>query len=151
MSVLIALHVLAGMIWVGGMFFAYLVLRPVAARLLEPPQRLSLWLRVLERFFAWVWTAVLVLFITGYWIVFGYLGGFGRVGVYVHIMHLLAIVMTLIYAHVFFAPYQRLQHHVEASDWPAAGMALAQIRKLVGTNLLVGLALVAIATGGRWG
>ena len=65
-------------------------------------------------------------------------------------MHLLAIVMALIYAHVFFAPYQHLKRHVEASEWPAAGTALAQVRKLVGSNLLIGLVLVAIATGGRW-
>ena len=150
MSVLIALHVLAAVVWVGGMFFAYMALRPVAASLLEPPQRLALWNRVLERFFAWVWTAVVMLFVSGYWIVFGYFGGFGSVGVHVHIMHLLAVVMLLVYAHVFFAPYKRLQRHVDASEWPAAGEALAQIRGLVGTNLLIGLVLVAVASGGRW-
>ncbi len=150
MSVLFALHVLAAVIWVGGMFFAYTTLRPVAGSLLEPPQRLALWRRVLERFFAWVWTAVVVLFASGYWMVFGYLGGFGAVGIHVHIMHLLAIVMALIYAYLFFAPYQRLQRQVDAGDWPAAGATLAQIRKLVGTNLLIGLVLVSIAAGGRW-
>ena len=150
MSVLIALHVLAAVVWVGGMFFAYTTLRPVAASVLEPPQRLALWQRVLERFFAWVWTAVVLLFVTGYWMVFGHFGGFGSVGVHVHIMHLLAVAMALIYAHVFFAPYQRLQQHVDGGDWPAAAADLAQVRKLVGTNLLIGLALVAVASGGRW-
>ena len=42
MSVTITLHLLSAVIWVGGMFFAYMVLRPAAATLLEPPQRLPL-------------------------------------------------------------------------------------------------------------
>ena len=33
MAVLLALHVLAAVIWVGGMFFAYMVLRPSAGPL----------------------------------------------------------------------------------------------------------------------
>ncbi len=42
-SSLLALHVLAVVIWVGGMFFAYNALRPAAAEVLEPPNRLKLW------------------------------------------------------------------------------------------------------------
>lgn len=36
------LHVLAASVWVGGMFFAYMALRPVAATQLQPPARLGL-------------------------------------------------------------------------------------------------------------
>ena len=39
MALAITLHILGAVIWVGGMFFAYMALRPVAAALLEPPQR----------------------------------------------------------------------------------------------------------------
>ena len=41
MTLAISLHVLAAVIWVGGMFFAWIVLRPVAASQLEPPARLT--------------------------------------------------------------------------------------------------------------
>ena len=34
-SVLVALHVLAAIIWVGGMFFAYVMVRPAMAGLLR--------------------------------------------------------------------------------------------------------------------
>ena len=60
------LHVLCALIWVGGMFFAWMILRPAAVNTLQAPQRLSLWCDVLPRFFAWVWLAVLVLPITGF-------------------------------------------------------------------------------------
>jgi uncharacterized membrane protein len=59
-------------------------------------------------------------------------------------------VMMLIFFHVFFAPFKRLKRAVAAEDWAAGGKSLAQIRSLVGVNLLIGLAIIAIASGGRY-
>ena len=70
MSIAIGLHILAAVIWIGGMFFAYMVLRPVAASQLEPPARLTLWAACFDRFFVWVWLAVVLLPLSGYWILF---------------------------------------------------------------------------------
>jgi uncharacterized membrane protein len=56
----IAIHALAAVLWVGGMFFAYMVLRPSAGPL-EAPVRLQLWDRVFSRFFPWVWASVATL------------------------------------------------------------------------------------------
>ena len=50
----ITLHLLAAVIWVGGMFFAYMALRPATGSL-EPSIRLTLWSQTLKRFFPWVW------------------------------------------------------------------------------------------------
>ena len=52
------LHLAGVVVWVGGMFFAYVCLRPVAAETLDPPLRLTLWVKVFERFFRFVWAAV---------------------------------------------------------------------------------------------
>ncbi len=64
-TLLYVLHLLAALAWVGGMFFAWMILRPAAVAVLQPPERLRLWLDVFLRFFAWVWAAVLVLPISG--------------------------------------------------------------------------------------
>ena len=56
-----ALHVLAAVVWVGGMFFAYVVLRPAVGDIEPASERLKLWARVFPRFFAWVWAVVIVL------------------------------------------------------------------------------------------
>ncbi|RMG59236.1 MAG: hypothetical protein D6717_01645 [Gammaproteobacteria bacterium] len=149
MSIALALHVLSVVVWVGGMFFAYMCLRPAAVEVLEPPLRLQLWVATFRRFFPFVWAAVILIPAAGYWMI-GKFGGFANLPLYVHIMNGLGIVMILIFLHVFFAPYRRLRRAVEAADWPAGGKALAQIRMLVGTNTLIGLATVAIATGGRY-
>lgn len=150
MPIAITLHILSAVIWVGGMFFAWMALRPVAASLLEPPLRLPLWAQTFARFFPWVWAAVLALPASGYWMIYAAFGGFGNVGLHVHLMHVLGIVMILIFLHVYFAPYRRLRRHVAAGDFPVAGRDLAQIRRLVGLNLILGLIVIALATGGAY-
>ena len=53
----LTLHILGAVVWVGGMFAAYVCLRP-AAGALEPPQRLTLWRGFFAKFFPWVWVSV---------------------------------------------------------------------------------------------
>ena len=62
----------------------------------------------------------------------------------------LGILMMLIFLHVYFAPFRRLQRAVDAEDWPAGGKQLAQIRMMIGINLLLGLFTIAVASGGRY-
>jgi uncharacterized membrane protein len=135
------LHILGITVWVGGMFFAYMALRPIAASALQPPQRLQLWVGVFRKFFFWVWLSVLLILASGLYM----MALIGKPPVYVMVMATLGIVMMLIFAHVFFAGYKRLKRAVAAADWPAGGAALGQIRMLVGVNLILGL--VTIATG----
>lgn len=147
MSLLIAVHGLIAMIWVGGMFFAYVVLRP-AAQTIEAPLRLRLWAQTFERFFPWVWAAVILLPATGYVLITTRLGGFAHLPLAINVMQGLGIVMILLYLHVFFAPYRRLRTGVEAGDFVKAGQALRQIRQLIGVNMVLGLITVFVALAG---
>ncbi|MEE2729983.1 MAG: CopD family protein [Pseudomonadota bacterium] len=150
MVLALALHLLSAVIWVGGMFFAYVALRPVAAELLEPPLRLRLWRQVFARFFVWVSLAVVLLLCSGLWMIFGFYGGMGNTRPYVHVMLLLGIIMMLIYAHVFFAPYRRLIRAVESENWSEGGVQLGKMRKLIALNLTLGLIVVVVASAGRY-
>jgi uncharacterized membrane protein len=150
-SLLLALHVLAAMIWVGGMFFAHQVLRP-AIGTVEPAIRLPIWRRVFGRFFPWVWLSIGLLVASGYGMVFGHFGGFARVGLHIHVMQGTGILMMLLFAHLFFAPWRRFRAAVDSGDFVAAAKQLAQIRLIVGINLLLGIVtIVAGATGRYWG
>ncbi len=150
-SVLLILHALSAVVWVGGMFFAHQVLRP-AAGALEPGPRLTLWSRVLGRFFAWVFAAIALLLLTGYAMVFGVYAGFGGVGVYVHVMQGIGIVMMLLFFHLYFAPWRRFRAAVARQDWAEGGLQLSQIRTIVTINLVLGVIVVAIGSSGRyWG
>lgn len=146
----ISLHTLAAAVWVGGMFFAHQVLRPVAAQQLEPPQRLKLWSGVFSRFFPWVWVFVIILPLTGYWLVFKLFGGMNSVGTHIHVMQGLGWVMILMFMHLYFAPYKRIREAVITENWPEAGKQLNQIRRIVGINLVLGLIVIAAAAGGRY-
>jgi uncharacterized membrane protein len=132
------------------MFFAYTVLRPVAASVLEPPQRLTVWAGVFGRFFPWVWASIIIVLASGYWMLLGPFGGFANAPVFVHIMNGLGLIMMLIFMHVYFAPYQKLRKAVAEQRWPDGGKALAQIRVLVGINTLIGLLTIVIAAGGKY-
>ncbi len=149
MSILLALHLLAAVVWVGGMFFAYMALRPAAGPL-EPAVRLALWQRVFDRFLHWVWAAVALLLVTGYWMALGPLGGFEGLGIHIHIMQGLGWIMILLFLHLYFAPYRRLRAALAADDIPKAARCLSQIRLIVAANLALGLLVVAVAAGGRY-
>lgn len=141
------LHVAAVVIWVGGMFFAYVCLRPVAATQLEPPARLRLWRGVFGRFFPWVWAAVVATLVSGLAMMLAV--GMKAAPLHWHLMFGLGLLMMAVFLHVFFAPYKRLVRAVDAADWPAGAAALAQIRKLVGLNTTLGFVTVLLATAGR--
>jgi uncharacterized membrane protein len=144
-------HILAAVVWVGGMFFAHQVLRPAAATL-EPGPRLTLWSRVLGRFFAWVIAAIILLLLSGYTLVFGVYGGFRAIGLYVNLMQGLGILMMLLFLHLYFAPWRRFRAAVARQDWGEGGRQLGQIRTIVTINLVLGLVIAAIGGSGRyWG
>lgn len=149
MAIALALHVLSAVIWVGGMFFAYVCLRPAAATLLEPAERLRLWENVFTRFFPFVIAAIVVLIVSGHGLIALY-GGFAAVGKHVHMMLASGYLMIALFLHVYFAPFKRLKRFVAAENWSDAAHNLNQMRKLVGINLVLGLLTVVIASGGRF-
>lgn len=146
---LLAVHVLAAVFWVGGMAFAYLVLRPAAGPL-EAPVRLALWRRVFERFLPWVGIGVAALLVSGYGMIFAMFGGFRGLPLYVNLMQGLGIVMVLIYLHLTFAPWKRMRAALDHGDGPAAGRNLNQIRRIVAVNLVLGIVVILTATTGRY-
>lgn len=107
MALSLFLHLLSVVVWVGGMFFAYMALRPVAAGVLEPPQRLTLWAGVFGKFFPWVWASVALILPSGLYML-AKLGG-ASAPLYAWLMLVAGVAMMLIFAHVFFAPYQALK------------------------------------------
>lgn len=148
------LHVLSIVVWIGGMVFAHFFLRPAVA-LLDPPVRLRLMHDVLGRFFKAVLVAALLTLASGLWMI-------GRVAKQVvqsggsfemplawTVMAVLGVAMVAIFMHIRFALFSRLGRAVAASEWPAGGAALVQIRTWVSINLALGV-IVLLVTLMRW-
>ena len=162
-ALLLFLHVLGVVIWVGGMFMMHFAVRPSAVELLSPPQRVPLLAATLRRFFGWVTIAVLVVLASGLLMFFGigmaagamaagknaFLEGIRLAHVSVHAMFIIGLVMMAIYAHIRLAPFKRLQGAVTAQDWAAGARHLDQLRQLVAINLALGVIVIAVATLGR--
>ena len=144
-SLVYSLHVLAALVWVGGMFFAWMVLRPAAMKALEGPARLKLWVEVFQGFFRWVWVAVVLLPVSGVGMLHMHFNGFETAPRYVQVMMGLYVVMTALFIRIQALMLPELRTAVIAQDWPAGAAVLGKIRRLVGINLIVGLVLVAIA------
>jgi uncharacterized membrane protein len=143
MQLLKFIHVLSVVIWVGGIFFAYVVLRPSIVEILEPPQRLRLWNAVFRRFFTWVWVIIAALLASGLYLIQMF-GGMAYVAPHIHIMLALGLAMMAIFGYLYFACYKPLSIHVENQRWQEAGAMLAKIRKLVAVNLALGLITIAV-------
>ena len=141
------LHIAGVVVWVGGMFFAWMCLRPVAAVQLEPPARLRLWAAVFARFFPWVWAAVAGILFSGVWTLV--VVGMRQAPMHWHLMFLLGLIMMAIFVYAVAQPYAQLQAAVAAQNWPAGGKALGRIRQLVGVNLMLGVVTIAVTTLGR--
>jgi uncharacterized membrane protein len=142
----LALHQIGTIIWIGGMFFAHVALRPTVNQLLDPPVRLPLMLAVFTRFFPWVWVAIALLWTSGLWVFLGLFGG--KAPIHVHVMMGLAAVMTAIFVFIWSVPFRKMGPAVEAEDWAGAGARLGLIRKLILTNLLLGLVTAMTGAAG---
>ena len=148
-AVLKTVHLLAILVWMGGMVFVHFFLRP-SLSLLEPPARLRLMHEVLGRFFQAVLVASLLTLASGVWML-------GRVAKQVvqsggsfnmpwqwTVMAVLGTLMVAIFLHIRFALFKRLARTVAASDWPAGGAALGQIRQWVLVNLVLGTVILLL-------
>jgi uncharacterized membrane protein len=135
-------HILCAVLWVGGMFFALVVMRPSLAAL-EPAQRIAVHNRVFRKFFLVVWHALALIIISGYvvvWLVYRF--DFAHLPWNINAMQALGWIMTIIFLVIVFGPYRRFR---AAASTARAAAALETIRKLMLANLVLGLITVVIA------
>jgi uncharacterized membrane protein len=135
-----ALHLLCAVLWVGGMFFAYVVLRPSLAAI-EAPQRMLLHTQVFRKFFLVIWHAMPLIIITGFGML-GFIGGMANAPWQIHTMLGLGLLMAAVFLAIFFGPYRQFRR---TTDRNRMASSLDNIRKLIGVNLILGLLTVIVA------
>jgi uncharacterized membrane protein len=143
------LHLLAIIVWIGGMVFAHFFLRP-ALPAFEPAVRVRLMHAVLGRFFNAVLAAIAITLATGVWMIGNVAKQVVQAGAHFSmplewaVMATLGILMMLIFGHIRFSLYKRLSRAAQAADWSAGAAALLQIRFWVLTNLGLGVLIVLV-------
>ncbi|MFC5430442.1 CopD family protein [Paraburkholderia denitrificans] len=146
LGIALFLHLLSVAVWVGGMVFALFCLRP-ALEDLSPQLRLPLWEAVHKRFFNWIGVAVIVILLTG-----GYmLMVFGGAGApwQLNAMAALGSIMMLLFGHIIFVAFPAIRRAVQAQRWPDGARAVVTVRRLVMFNLVLGVLTIGIAVSGR--
>ena len=145
------LHLIAGIVWMGGMTFMLFALRPAVIIAMEAQPRAILMGQVWKRFYAMVLASIVVLFATGthlYTATFRatrLATGDGGVPLGWNIMLVLGLVMMLIFGHIYFAGFKKYKRAVAAGDWPLAAKAASLIHTMTLINFSLGwLAIVAV-------
>lgn len=149
MSIPIAIHLLAALIWVGGMFFALVMVRPAALEL-DTEHRVRLWMNIMNRFIHWIWGAVIALPVTGYWMLYAHMGGMEYAGTHILIMQIVGWMMIALFLFVFFVPYQGMRRMFDKLLMPEAGLYMEWIRTIMSINLLLGIGVILVAVTGRF-
>lgn len=147
-AALLCLHLLSAALWVGGMAVMHFAVRPAAVQTLEPPLRLPFMASALQRFFALVSGAIVVLLASGL-LLLSLRGGFAAAHWGVRAMVALGLLMMAVYGHIRLILWPRLQQAVAARVWPQAAAQLNAIRVRVAFNLLLGVLVFALAVLAR--
>jgi uncharacterized membrane protein len=135
-----ALHLLCSVLWVGGMFFAYVVLRPSLAAI-EAPQRMLLHTQVFRKFFLVIWHVMPVILITGF-VMLGLRWDMATAPWQINAMMGMGLVMAAVFLAIFFGPYRQFRRTIDRNRMASS---LDNIRKLIGVNLVLGLITVIVA------
>jgi uncharacterized membrane protein len=147
------IHLLAIIVWIGGMVFAQFFLRP-ALGALEAPDRMRLMHAVLSRFFNAVLLMAALALTSGIWMIGRTAHQMAQASVKFNmpiewmVMALLGTLMMAIFGHIRFVLYLRLGRAVSAAAWPVAAAVLASIRTWVMVNLALGMVIVVVTVLG---
>jgi uncharacterized membrane protein len=145
------LHLMAGIVWMGGMTLMLFALRPAAMASMEAQPRAVLMGQVWQRFYVWVLVSVVVLFGTGthlYTSTFRaarLATGSGSVPLGWNVMLVLGITMMLVFGHIFFAGFKKYKRAIAAGQWPLAAKAGDLIHKMTLLDFALGwLAIISV-------
>ncbi len=140
-------HLVGVVVWVGGMFFAHMALRP-SVQALAPPERLTLLAATLTRFLSWVAVASLAVVASGF-AMLSFMGAHAMANPWLASMAIAGLVMAGIYLFIVAGPFRALRDGVAAADWPRAGAAMQRVRRWVAVNLCLGMAVVTFGVLAR--
>lgn len=133
------LHLIATVIWIGGMFFNIFVLRP-SLGIIEQEQRVKLGYTVLKRFLPFAWISIIILFITGIFL---------RNYETLIFKHIIVLFMVLIVAIISFILFPKLtpivlQERIQDEKRKELIKINGKIVLLVKINLMLGILVMLL-------
>ncbi|GJL63805.1 MAG: hypothetical protein NPIRA04_24590 [Nitrospirales bacterium] len=142
------IHLTAAIFWVGGMLFLSLVAVPLLKREADPAQAQRWFLNVAKRFRSFVWMAIAVLVITGFFLLSNHLDFSGPLSSWPTILMIkLALVLLLIVTSVshdrIIGPKVRTIKQKASAEWTSADRILVRVGPWIGRmTMILGLTVV---------
>lgn len=141
----LSLHVIGAALWVGGLGYAIIVLRPSIAVLDQPAARIQLHLQSMKRFLRLTWHIMPLVLLTGWVMVFTLYGGFAALPWAVNAMQAGALIMTAIFLYLYFGPFRRFRRAIRPGP-----ELIGRMRTLVTINLVIGVLVLVFASIGHF-
>ncbi|MCG0994239.1 hypothetical protein LHT11_03355 [Acetobacter indonesiensis] len=141
-SLILALHIISIVVWIGGAAYATIILRP-SLSLLDATQRNSVHLQTLGRFFRMLMHVIPTVLITG-WLMIIHEGGFAHAPWTTNVMQLLGLIMAGLFVRVQMGPYQKARRAIRPQ--PAT---FDSIRNQILVIVALGLLTILVAALGH--
>ena len=148
-GIALAVHALAAVLLVGGLFFSLLILRP-SAQTLDHNLNLTLWRDTLSRFLPRGWIGIALLLLTGHGMVRLVYSHLSSAPSFVRAMLGLAVLLTGVFAYVQFVHWRRFARAVQSAEWTAAERFIRPLRLGLTVMLVLGLLTVLVGSAGRY-
>ncbi|MFN3599018.1 MAG: hypothetical protein ACK4VK_04705 [Aquificaceae bacterium] len=128
---LLFLHLFFAVVWIGGMIYSLLFLRPSLREITQQETRDRFLRAVFSKFFLAVWISILVIFISGMGLWHGYRRDFTENTLF-HTKLFLFGLMAFLFFYIYFFLFRKNR--------------LTHIPNLIGVNLLMGILILLIIT-----
>jgi uncharacterized membrane protein len=149
MSVALPIHIVATVVWLGGLFLLSAVLQP-SIRHFDSKLVLSVWSQTLGRFLAWGSVSLIVIVATGIALVNLRFGGFSGMPTAHRWNMVLGIPAIALYAYLCFVPWQRYRRAMSRGDSKAAETSVRAIRRIMAVVLALGLAASVVSAAAHY-
>jgi uncharacterized membrane protein len=144
------IHMIAIIVWLGGLFLLTVVLGPTI-RDMAPTARASIWYRVLSRFFVWGSIALAAIVASGIAVVRLRFGGLSGVPA-IHQWNMIVGIPAIgLYVYAQLIPWRTCRRATAVDDWILAEKSISRIRTLFGIALTMALVAAVVSSVARLG
>jgi uncharacterized membrane protein len=148
MTLALPIHIVAIVVWLGGLFLMSLVVQP-SIRGLDSRLALSLWSRTLSRFMVWGSVSLIAIVASGIALVNLRFGGFSGMPTLHRLNMVIGIPAIALFAYVALVKWQRARRALARGDSIAAETSIRTIRRLMAIILAFGLIASIVSAVGR--
>lgn len=149
LGLVLAIHILAVIVWLGGMFFLTVVL-DTGASLPDRSAALSSWERALSRFLPWGLLSLGMILATGVTLVFSVFGGYAHIPNIHRVNMLIGIPAIALFVYLCVLPWRRLRRAAFVHDTATVEKTMGQAKILLAIILTLGLLAAFTSAVGRY-